>query len=182
MTKEIMHFNVNITHVLRLLIQMGFEKKYHDNDEFTQALRFAYADVLVDGGSESLTDDEVMSIAQTYADDNNITELRLTGEDHQKFALVDTAIKVIPRINDLIWKYTLKGYNADYSVIDLRAKKEYVCSNGNHYGTILDIIRANYNDEFKTLKQREKDDFVLNTFKLIGQTMASDWYVPSSMV
>lgn len=182
MTKEIMHFNVNITHLLRLLIQMGFEKKYHGNDKYSQAVRFAYADVLCDGGSESLTDDEVMSIAQRYADDNNITELRLTGEDHQKFALVDTAIKIIPRINDLIWNYTLKGYNADYSVIDLQTKKEYVCSNGNHYGTILKIISENYHDEFVALDQCGKDDFVLNTFKLIGQTMSNSWYVPSSMI
>ncbi|MDT2385486.1 hypothetical protein ACE4Z8_03220 [Enterococcus avium] len=181
MGQEIFNPNVDIIYILRLLIQMGYEKKYDGNEKYSKAMRFAYADVLVGDRDNALTDEEIMEIAEKYADDNNITELRITGEDHQKFALLDTAIQIIPRINDLFWEYSLKGYNADFSVIDLRAKKEHVCSNGSHYKTILEIIRKNYRDEFKALNQQEKDNFVLSNFKLIGQTMANDWYVPSSM-
>lgn len=181
MTEEIMHFQMDIPYLLKLLIQMGFEKKYHGNKEYSQAIRFAYADVLVEGGDNGLTDKEALEIAQQYADDNNIPELRLTGEEPQQLALVETAIKKIPRIGNLIWEYTLKGYGAEYSVIDLIAKKEYKCDHGEHYGEILNIIRQDYKDEFILMNQSEKDDFILKNFKLIGQTMSDGWYTPTNI-
>lgn len=75
------------------------------------------------------------------------------------------------------WQYTKKGVNHPFCVIDLKTRKERPCNIGGHFETMLAIIEADYIDYFNALSTKEKDQFVMNNFLLIGSRNKQDMYV-----
>lgn len=177
MTVEHLHFTVDPLWAINFMMQRHHEKHYNFNDEHSKAVRFTLGDLLYNR-DKSLTESEIRQIVDWYRGDDKSESFTVDATDEQAKGLF-MYIFDLPRYKEIHWQYILKGYGPyTFSVIDLRAKKEYGTKEAHHYETLLNILSENYADEFNELSQQQKDSFIMENFKLIGKSYSMDWYTP----
>ncbi|MBP1046438.1 hypothetical protein I6N96_09090 [Enterococcus sp. BWM-S5] len=177
MTAQTLHFTVDPYWLIRFMLQRHHEKHYHGNDEHTKAVRFALSDLLYDG-KDSLTNDELYQIAENYFGKES-KEFLLEPTEEQSAGMFQIVLKM-PRFEEKVWEYTLKGYGKyEYSVIDLNTRVERKTRFAHHYETLIEVLGERYADKFNEMSQKEKDDFIMNNFKLIGKRNSMSWYTPT---
>ena len=176
MVTRIAHFSVDVMFLIRALLQIHLDKSYSCEKGDERAKVYALSEILY---TNELTEDEIQTLFRRYAENNNLgNNITLTGEPNQVEEVFEYLFD-LPRYKEVHWKNILKGYGPyKFSVIDLRAKKEYETREAEHYATLVNILSRNYAREFDELSQEEKDKFILNNFKLIGRTYEMSWYTP----
>lgn len=176
MTSEILHFKADPLWIIKQLIQIYYENHVNNDKSLTDAYNFAVGKVAVMHRENSLTDEEVDAIAEKYAEQNNLDEISLTGDIEQQKAFYELMLE-LPRIKEFEHEYLLKGYGKhELSVVDRSTMIEYQCRLGDHYQTMMQIIKEHYWDDFIVLSIDEKDAFLMERFALIGATNNRSWY------
>lgn len=176
MTTQKLHFTVDPYWLIGFMLQKHHEKHYDRNDDHSKAVRYALSDLLYEGDN-GLTNDELYQIAVQYFG-KDVDTFMLDATEEQAAGLFQYVLE-IPRFADKVWEYTLKGYGKyEYSVIDLITKIEHKARYGQHYGTLIEVLGEYYADDFNEMSQEEKDNFILNNFKLIGKSRPMGWYTP----
>lgn len=79
----------------------------------------------------------------------------------------------------LITKIKKSGLHKNI-IIDKHDYSVYQSSFGSHYSTLIEIIAVKYFDSFQALDQKEKDEFIMSNFELIGTyyNSKSTYYTP----
>lgn len=167
MSKEMISipFKMDPLWAIRTLLKLHFDKKYNFNDDYSIATRYSLSEVLY---TNELTEAEIQEIGVRYSNNHDLDgNIDLSGEPEQIEEMFSYIFE-LDRYKEEHWKNILAGNGPyDFSVIDLEGKKEYHSSRGEHYQTIFNIIEDVYWDKFENMTQKNKDNFILDNFRLV---------------
>lgn len=175
MDSKQVHFKVDPLWFIGFMIQKEYETTHNDSEEITDARRYALGDIACMNCEFSLTDQEIEDIADKYGEQTNVETIDLTGDPEQRKAFFDLML-ALPRVNEREFHYILKGHGQPYSVVDRTTNKEYACDHGEHYDTLMNVIKTQYTPEFWEKDLAEQDQFVLDNFYLNGAKYSPSWY------
>ena len=178
--KKIVHFYTNDPYnLLNLLAQIYYEKNIDVDEDFPESSRYALIDMLYED-KYKLTNEEWTTICKRYQEEHNEqgADEFLIGKNDDQGQYFCKQIQLMERYKKRKFHHTLRWGDPeyDYYVADLQKEEIYPCHLGEHYGTILFILKKDYNKKVKQMTPEELDEFVLNNFKLYGNSKSLKTY------
>lgn len=169
-TVQHIHFKIHYLNTFRLLLQLYIEN--HFNDTIPKHLQLTYNELLY---YDPITEEEMNELLENYADLNDLIEpITITGEVEQQYELF-RLLPILDRFTIIRDRYIREGSDYSSCIIDLHEPKQYPCSFGEHFKTLMTTINTNY-PEFHDLPQEEQDCFVMKHFRFKGQNNPPESY------
>ena len=125
-----------------------------------------------------ITNEEVNQLFQTVGSRIHEEFYSFLFNSRNIAKLIDECVN-LPRFKELTWQTILENNGLYYySIIDLQAKKEYLCNSRNHLTIMCKIINEFYYDEYTKLSQSDQSKFVSDNFIIKHSNFSYDFNTP----
>lgn len=151
-------------------------KSYSTKNKLPEAVIFALNSLYIqDLMSNEFLGKILDEYAKEYSSEHEGDSISITGKRSQgvKFWRIARKLKA-KKEKDLIWENICRGFGEhSLSVLDLTAQKEYPVEMGEHWGKMANIIRENYQEEFKKVHDQNdielENEWIFSHFKFLGK-------------
>lgn len=174
----------NMPHIEPSSLEISNEQAILEYNEPAVPIHMVIGHILYNSG---FTHDDLQQLLTLYMEKYNRPETDLTFSDETQIKQLISLIPELPLYSEaydivLKSKKHFNKHNIESAVIDKRDKQAYPASFGGHYTALTRVIARKYADEFTSMTQEEKDDFIMTNFELVGQYYRTyKSYIPSNI-